>query len=93
MPDAASLVAYPNPFNPATTINYDLARDTHVTIIAYDVTGRRVATLLNDERRAGAHSFRWHAVDDNGAPLASGVYLLRLSAGQSHVNRKVVLLK
>ena len=93
VPDAASLVAYPNPFNPATTINYDLARDTHVTIIAYDVTGRRVATLLNDERRAGAHSFRWHAVDDNGAPLASGVYLLRLSAGQSHVNRKVVLLK
>lgn len=93
VPDAASLVAYPNPFNPATTINYDLARDTHVTIIAYDVTGRRVATLLNDERRAGAHSFRWRAVDDNGAPLASGVYLVRLSAGQSHVNRKVVLLK
>ena len=93
VPDAASLVAYPNPFNPATTINYDLARDTHVTIIAYDVTGRRVATLLNDERSAGAHSLRWLAVDDNGAPLASGVYLLRLSAGQSHVNRKVVLLK
>lgn len=93
VPDAASLVAYPNPFNPATTINYDLARPVHVTIIAYDVAGRRVATLVDDERTAGAHSFRWQAVDDAGAPLASGVYLLKLSAGQSHVNRKVVLLK
>ncbi len=93
MPDAASLVAYPNPFNPATTINFDLTRPVHVTITAYDVTGRRVATLLDDQRTAGAHSFRWQAVDDAGAPLASGVYLLKLSAGQSRMNRKVVLLK
>lgn len=93
VPDASSLVAYPNPFNPATTINYDLTRPTRVTINAYDVAGRRVATLLDDERTAGTHSFRWLAVDDAGAPLASGVYLLKLSAGASHVNRKVVLLK
>lgn len=92
LPDA-SLVAYPNPFNPATTIDYDVALAGRVTIAAYDAAGRRVATLVDEEQAAGPHSFTWNAADEHGGTLASGVYLLSLTAGQSHVSRKVVLLK
>jgi len=92
LPDA-SLVAYPNPFNPTTTIHYDVADAGRVTIVAYDAAGHRVATLVDAEERAGAHSFAWNATDEHGARLASGVYVLSLTSHQSRVNRKVVLLK
>jgi subtilisin family serine protease len=89
----ASLVAYPNPFNPATTIDYEVTARGRVTIVAYDATGRRVATLVDEEQTAGRHSLAWNAVDEHGATLASGVYLLSLTGNHSHVSRKVVLLK
>jgi subtilisin family serine protease len=89
----ASLVAYPNPFNPATTINYDVAEAGRVTIVAYDATGRRVATLVDENQSAGPHSFRWNAADNRGGTLASGVYMLSLTGHHSQVSRKVVLLK
>ena len=89
----ASLVAYPNPFNPATTINYDVAEAGRVTIIAYDATGRRVATLVDEVQSAGPHSLRWDAADNHGGTLASGVYMLSLTGHHSQVSRKVVLLK
>jgi subtilisin family serine protease len=89
----ASLVAYPNPFNPVTTINYDVAEAGRVTIVAYDAAGRRVATLVDDVQSAGPHSFAWNALDDHGASLTSGVYMLSLTGHHSHVSRKVVLLK
>jgi subtilisin family serine protease len=89
----ASLVAYPNPFNPATTINYDVVVAGHVTIAAFDVAGHRVATLVDETQAAGAHSFRWNAVNDDGNALASGVYVLSLTGNHSHVSRKIVLLK
>ena len=89
----ASLVAYPNPFNPATTINYDVAEAGRVTIVAYDAAGRRVATLVDEAQPAGPHSFTWNAADNDGAALASGVYMLSLTGHHSHVTRKVVLLK
>jgi hypothetical protein len=89
----ASLVAYPNPFNPATTINYDVAEAGRVTIVAYDATGRRVATLVDEVQKAGPHALTWHAADEHGATLASGVYMLALTGHHAHVTRKVVLLK
>jgi subtilisin family serine protease len=92
LPDA-SLVAYPNPFNPATTINYDVAEAGRVTLVVYDAAGRRVATLVDDVQTAGPHSFTWKATDERGGTLASGVYMLSLTSRQSHVSRKVVLLK
>lgn len=89
----ASLVAYPNPFNPTTTIDYNLMDAGRVTIAAYDATGRRVATLVDETQNAGAHSFTWNARDGRGAILASGVYVLSLTGAHAHVSRKVVLLK
>jgi subtilisin family serine protease len=90
---SSSLAAYPNPFHPATTIEYTTASAGPVRLEAYDVAGRRVATLVDEVLPAGAQRVRWSATASNGAPLASGVYLLRLTAGHSTTSRKVVLLK
>jgi subtilisin family serine protease len=90
---SASLAAYPNPFHPATTIEYTTASAGPVRLEAYDVAGRRVATLVDEVRPAGTQRVRWSATASDGHPLASGVYLLRLTAGHSTTSRKVVLLK
>jgi cellulose 1,4-beta-cellobiosidase len=79
---------YPNPFNPNTTISYDLAKLTHVTLVVYDVLGRAVATLVDENRDAG----RYKAVfDANKFP--SGVYFYGLEAGTYHDTKKFLLLK
>ena len=88
-----TLVAYPNPFNPATTIEYDVAAAGRVTMVAYDAAGRRVATLVDEEKNAGHHTVTWRGANDDGRTLASGVYLLSLNGPGSHATRKVVLLK
>jgi hypothetical protein len=66
---------FPNPFNPATTIQYQLPSDSRVTLKVYDVLGREVTTLLNDIRPAGYHDAQWDAGN-----VASGVYFYRLEA-------------
>jgi subtilisin family serine protease len=85
--------AQPNPFNPATTLRYDLAARAHVNISIYDVRGTLVATLVDESRPAGSHSTVWHAQDRHGNALASGVYLCRLDASGEQQSRKLVLLK
>lgn len=79
---------YPNPFNPRTTISFTLASERHVTLDVFDVSGRRVAALLDGVRGAGRH-----AVDFDAASLASGVYFYRLTAGSFVEQKKMVLLK
>jgi len=66
---------YPNPFNPTTTIKFDLPEPSHVSLIIYDVLGRKVAELVNGMKEAGYHSTTWNASD-----VASGVYFARFSA-------------
>ncbi|RMF63322.1 MAG: T9SS C-terminal target domain-containing protein, partial [Bacteroidetes bacterium] len=80
--------AYPNPFNPATSLRYDLPRPEHVRLDVYDVIGRRVATLVDTEQKAGRYEVRFDA-----RHLASGVYFYRLRAGDFVQTRKMVLLK
>ncbi len=77
---------YPNPFNPATTIAYDLPKDSHVTLALYNVLGQEVSTLVNSEQVAG----RYRVVLDAGR-LASGAYFYRLQAG-TYVDTKKLLL-
>lgn len=90
-PDAAQLPnlrCTPNPFNPTTTIDYDLPEPCHVTLTVHDASGRNLATLLDDVRPAGPGMVSW-----NAAGHASGVYFLRLEAmGETRV-AKVVLLR
>lgn len=80
---------YPNPFNPTTNIQFDLARAGVVELVVFDVTGREVATLVdNVQMNAGVHTLSF-----DGANLASGVYLARLEMGGASMTRKMVLLK
>lgn len=74
-PREYAVASFPNPFNPSTTISYQLVEDASVTLEIFDVVGRRVATLLNDQRSAGYHSVTWQGKDSDGKQLSSGVYL------------------
>ena len=85
--------AYPNPFNPTTTIAFTLARDADVRLAVYDVQGRRVRTLVAGRQAAGAHRVRWDGRTDDGVRAASGVYFARLAGDGVDQAVKVVLVK
>jgi len=71
---------YPNPFNPTTTIKYGLPVESRVTVEIYNMIGQKVRTLVNGNQTAGYHTHEWNALNDEGRLLASGVYLLQVSA-------------
>jgi hypothetical protein len=79
---------YPNPFNPSTTINYELPASNFVTLKIYDLTGKEVMTLVNENQNAG----RYTAIF-NGSNLASGMYFYKITAGEFTFVRKMVLIK
>jgi hypothetical protein len=79
---------YPNPFNPSTQIAFDLPENSRVSLKIYDVLGRKVATLLDEQREAGRHTVSWNA---EGMP--SGVYFTRLDAGRFSGTMKLLLMK
>ena len=89
LPASAQLAApYPNPFNPATTVAYELDAPQHVRLIVYDLLGRQVEVLVDSRRSAGRHEITWES-----AGRTSGVYLVRLSAGGRVMTRAVTLLR
>ena len=69
---------YPNPFNPSTTISYELPGAGWVSLVIYDVIGRQITTLLGEDQTAGSHSFHWNARDQQGHQLEAGIYLYRI---------------
>ena len=79
---------YPNPFNPRTTIAFSLAAEGHVTLDVFDVTGKRVASLVDGTKSAGRHVVSFEA-----SSLSSGIYFYRLNAGGVIEQKKMVLLK
>jgi len=79
---------YPNPFNPSTVIGYRIPVPSNVTLKIYDVLGREVSTLVNEEKPAGNYK-----VNFDGSNLASGVYLYRIIAGKYMQTKKMILLK
>ena len=84
----------PNPFNPMTTIHFDLARDAHVSLQVFDVTGRLVRTLKSSVMQAGFdRQVIWNGRDDAGKRVSSGVYFYRLAAGEYQATRKLVVMK
>ena len=84
---------YPNPFNPTTTIAFSLPAAGKVKLQVFDVRGRLVRTLLDEQRAAGAHTVIWNGRDQQGAAAASGMYLYRLQAGGQTQQRPMMLLK
>jgi len=94
LPESFDLKAnYPNPFNPTTTIAFDLPEASQVTLEVFDMMGRRVATLVNGDMAAGRYEAAWNARADNGSSVASGVYIYRLRAGSFESVKQMVLMK
>jgi hypothetical protein len=79
---------YPNPFNPATTITYMVPKSVHVKLIVYDLLGREISRLINEEKQEGSYSVFFDA-----SQLPSGLYLCRLTAGEYTMVKKMLLLK
>jgi len=85
--------AYPNPFNAQTAIIYELPSPSHVRLSVYDVLGRRLKVLLDEEQRAGVYEVQWDGRDEMGQPLASGVYVCRMEAGRFRSSRKLLMIR
>ncbi|MBU36636.1 MAG: hypothetical protein CMG29_05450 [Candidatus Marinimicrobia bacterium] len=84
---------FPNPFNPTTTLRYDLPEQANVNITIYDLLGRQVASIINQEQKAGFQSVIWNATNDLGNPVSAGIYLCEIKAGKFVQTKKLVLLK
>lgn len=85
--------AFPNPFNPNTTIRFNLATAGHTGIDIYNARGQKVRTLLNRQMDAGAHRVTWDGRDDSGSPAASGMYFIIMLNGSQRYTQKAVLAK
>ncbi len=83
----------PNPFNPTATISFALPEPGEVEIAVYDLAGRLVTVLEHGPRDAGAHAIVWNGTDADGRRLSSGVYFVRLLAGETAAVRKMVMVK
>lgn len=85
--------AYPNPFNSSTTMRYRLSRPVHVAISIFDLSGKRVRTLVNDIKTAGEHQIRWNGRDRTGETVASGLYIYQIVTGSLRKCGKVLYVK
>lgn len=83
----------PNPFNPLTTIRYDVREKGRVTLRIYDAAGRLVRTLFDGVNDAGSHSVTWDGRNNSGSAAASGIYFYRMAAPGFTRTRKMVLLR
>ena len=84
---------FPNPFNPTTTIRFALPTDASTKLVVYDMLGREVSTLVNNNMNAGYHQVSWNGRNNNGLAVASGMYIYRIEAGSFISIKKMMLLK
>ncbi len=84
---------YPNPFNPDTTIRFDLPENSEIELTVFNVRGQRIATLAQGVYERGEHTIEWNGRDQRGANVSSGVYLCKLTAGASNKVLKMILMK
>jgi tetratricopeptide (TPR) repeat protein len=84
---------YPNPFNPETVINYQLAEARTVTLLIYNLLGKKIRTLVDEEKAAGSYSVHWDGKDDGGLTVASGLYGYVITAGEFRDLKKMVLVR
>jgi hypothetical protein len=91
--ESLSVRAYPNPFNPETTIEYNLKSNALVTIQIYNVQGKKVRSLGGDHRQAGTYTVKWDGRNENGNRVPSGAYFVRISAGNETLNHRILMMK
>jgi len=85
--------AYPNPFNPSTTIHYGIPDTREVTISIYDLMGRKIAILFKNEQQAGWYKITWNGLLNNGSLAPAGMYLYKISAADEIKTSKISLIK
>ena len=89
-----NLSSYPNPFNPSTTISYQLSTVSRVTLKIYDILGREVIKLIDNERQVpGTHAVRWYGTNEKGERVSSGTYYYRLTTENGQETKKAVCIK
>jgi len=94
LPDRVTLHPnYPNPFNPTTTISYNLHQDSNVVVAIYNLLGQNVKTLVNENQVAGFHSITWDGKNDLGEGVSSGSYIIRIQTDDLSQSKKMLILK
>ena len=93
LPRRLEIHAHPNPFNPRTTLRYDVPVAGRATITVHDAAGARVATLLDAAVTVGSHDLTWDGSDDHGRQLGSGIYFVRVDSNGESRTRKIALVK
>jgi hypothetical protein len=87
------LTNYPNPFSYSTTITYSILQTGKVSLKIFDMSGRLIITIANEQMQAGVHEIKWNANNSSGRTVSSGVYLLRIEAGDFKETRKIFVAK
>jgi len=94
VPDSYSLLQnFPNPFNPSTMIEYQITKPMRVKLNVYDVQGRFMRELVNEEKSSGSYSVIWDGKDNSGNLVASGTYFYKIQSGEFIQVKKMTLLK
>jgi hypothetical protein len=84
---------YPNPFNPTTTIKFNIEQNEQVKMEIYNLKGQKVKTLVEDKLEAGKYTITWNGKDDNGKSVSSGIYFYKMNSGKFTSTKKMILMK
>ncbi len=87
------LSAYPNPFNPITTITYGLDKDSYISVEIFGISGKLIITLQNEYQTQGWHSVTWNGTNQRNEPVPAGLYISKIIAGNEFKTTKLMLLK
>ena len=85
--------AYPNPFNPTTTLSFSVPTEGVMSLNIYDMMGRLVSTLVDGNLKQGYHSITWNGMDSNGHAVSSGMYIYSLKGEGVSITKKMVMMK
>ena len=91
--ESLSIRSFPNPFNPETTIEYQLNTSAQVSINIYDIQGQLVKSLGQGYRQAGTYNTKWNGLTESGYQVPSGIYFIRITAGSETLNHRIVMMK
>jgi hypothetical protein len=93
LPETFLYPNFPNPFNPDTRIRFQIPKPSHVTLKIFDLLGREVVSLMDQDMEPGTHEARWNACNRENIPVSSGIYFYRLTTDQGTLQRKTTLIR
>ncbi|MCK5520826.1 T9SS type A sorting domain-containing protein [bacterium] len=85
--------AYPNPFNPVTTVSFNVTKEQEVKVVIYDIIGRKIWERSKQSYLPGLHSFVWNGTNIAGKSVSSGVYIVNILTKDKNVSKKIMFMK